>query len=311
MRLGVDLGGTKTEILALGQAGAERLCRRVPTPAGYDAILACIAGLVAEAEAALGPARGVGIGIPGSIGPVSGVVRNANTTALNGRALESDLEAALGRPVRIGNDADCFALAEAADGAGRGAGSVFGVILGTGVGGGVVIGGRLHRGANRIAGEWGHTPLPLPRDDERPGPVCHCRRRGCVETWLSGPGLAADHARATGARATAEQIAAAAEAGDPAARSTLARHLDRLGRALGPVANILDPEVIVLGGGLSNMAHLARDLPAALAPHVFSDSVATRIARHALGDSAGALGAARLWPAPAHVLGSSPDTEGA
>ena len=296
-RAGIDLGGTKTEIAVLEGSGALALRRRVPTPAGYAAKIACMRDLVAAAEAEAGPLASIGAGVPGSQGPVSGRIRNANSTDLNGRDLGADLAAALGRPVRLDNDANCFALAEAAAGAGRGAGVVFGAILGTGVGGGIAIAGRPLTGANAVAGEWGHLPLPWPRPDESPGPACWCGRRGCLEVWASGPGLAADHARITGAQVTPEAIAAAARAGDADAAATLARHRERLGRAFAAVVNLLDPDVIVLGGGVSNLDGLAEALPAAIAPHVFSDSWTTPVRRHALGDSAGAIGAAWLWPA--------------
>ncbi|MGF1445553.1 MAG: ROK family protein [Pikeienuella sp.] len=294
MRLGIDLGGSKIEIVALGPADDELHRARTATPQTYEGVLAAVAGLVTAAERVAGPAESLGIGVPGSIGPATGVMRGANATCLNGRPLDSDLSSSLGRPVILENDANCFALAEAVAGAGCGAGSVFGVILGTGVGGGIVIDGRLLSGATRVAGEWGHTPLPLPTDAERPGPLCYCGRRGCVETWVSGPALARDHRDATGRALTPPEIAEAARRDDPAATATLWRHRERLGRALGPVVNILDPEVIVLGGGLSGLPGLAEGLPAALAPHVFSDQPATRVVRNRLGDSAGVLGAAWL-----------------
>jgi fructokinase len=297
LRFGVDLGGTKTEIAVLAEDEV-MLRNRTPTPGSYEGSLDAIAGLLAEAEARAGVrAAAVGVGTPGSLSPATGLIRNANSTRLNGRPLDRDLAQRLGRPVRLANDADCFALAEARAGAGRGAASVFGVILGTGVGGGIVAGGRLLAGPNAIAGEWGHNALPRPGPDETPGPECWCGRRGCIEAWCSGPGLAADHARRTGERAGAEEIAARAAAGDNAAAETLARHLDRLGRALAGVVNVLDPEVIVLGGGLSNMAGLAEGLPEAMRSHVFSDCLLTLVRRHALGDSAGVIGAAWLWRA--------------
>lgn len=295
LRAGVDLGGTKTEIAVLGPDGTPVLRRRTPTPSGYRDILDEIARLADAAAAEVGPLPRLGVGIPGSIGPRTGRIRNANTTALNGQDLATDLGAATGREIRLENDANCFALAEAQAGAGQGAASVFGVILGTGVGGGIVIDGRLWQGASRIAGEWGHVPLPAARDDERPGPDCYCSRQGCLETWLSGPGLGADHSRVTGVRATAEEIAAVR---DPGAQGTLARHADRLARGLSLVVNILDPEVIVLGGGLSNLPGLAERVEALLAPHVFSDAPETRVLRNRLGDSAGVIGAAWLWPDP-------------
>ncbi len=295
MRLGVDLGGTKTEIAALDGAGRVAFRRRLPTPSDYEGVLARIAALVAEAEAAAGPAASVGIGAPGSIRPETGLLAGSNLACLNGRALDRDLAAALApRPTALANDADCFALAEAAAGAGQGAASVFGAILGTGVGGGIVIGGRLHAGAGRAAGEWGHMPLPAPRDGERPGPLCHCGRRGCVEAWVSGPALAADHARATGRALAPPEIAAAAGQGDAPAAAALARHADRLARALGTLVTVLDPEVVVLGGGLSALPGLAERLAEALPPYAFAERPAARIAVAALGDSAGVLGAARL-----------------
>lgn len=301
LRFGIDLGGTKTEIVVL--AGDEIvLRRRAPTPGGYsggyDGLLDGIATLLTEAERTVGARAGaVGVGTPGSLSPATGLIRNANSTLLNGRPLDRDLSARLDRPVRLANDADCFALAEARAGAARDAGTVFGTILGTGVGGGIVAGGRLHSGPNAIAGEWGHNALPRPAPDETPGPACWCGRRGCIEAWCSGPGLAADHARRTGHALTAELIAARAGDGESAAEATLARHLDRLGRSLAGVVNVLDPEVIVLGGGLSNLPGLTEGLPAAMRPHVFSDCFSTSVRPNALGDSAGVIGAAWLWRA--------------
>ncbi|MEM9736651.1 MAG: ROK family protein [Pseudomonadota bacterium] len=289
MRLGVDLGGTKIEAATLeGDRVTAR--ERVPTPRDdYGAIIQTIADL---ADRLAPPGLPLGIGIPGSLSPATGLVRNANSTALNGKPFDRDLSAALSRPVRLANDANCFALAEARMGAGQGVETVFGVILGTGVGGGVVVHGKLLTGRNAIAGEWGHTPLA----DSAPAPRCWCGRYGCVEAWCSGPALAADHLRVTGADMTAEMIAAVAQAGDLDARETLERHVNRLGRAMAPVVNILDPDIIVLGGGLSNMAHLYDELPSAMRPHIFSDCVETQIVRHRLGDSAGVIGAAWLWP---------------
>lgn len=301
MRVGVDMGGTKIEIAALGRGGEILLRRRIPTPRGdYDASLRAVRALLEGAEGALGATiPRVGIGFPGSPSPLDGRVRNANSTWLNGRPLQADLEAALGRPVACANDADCFALSEARDGVGAGAGVVFGIIAGTGLGGGIVVRGRILTGAMGAGGEWGHAPLPAPRESERPGPACWCGRRGCLETWLSGPGLAADHARALGLAPAdapdAAQIAAAAEAGDGAAQAALDRHAERFARALGPVVNLIDPHVVALGGGLSNLPGFAAKLAAALTPHVFSDHVATRIARARHGDSSGVRGAAWLW----------------
>ncbi len=297
LRFGIDLGGTKTEIVAL--AGDEVvLRRRAATPLGYDPLLDAITALVAEAERTLGVrAAAVGVGTPGSLSPATGLIRNANSTQLNGRPLDRDLASRLGRPVRLANDADCFALAEARAGAARGAGVVFGVILGTGVGGGIVIGGRPLSGPTGIAGEWGHNPLPSPTPDETPGPACWCGRNGCIEAWCSGPGLSADHARRTGEAMDAEQIVARAAAGESAALATAARHLDRLGRSMAGVVNILDPDVVVLGGGLSNLPGLAKGLAGAMQPHVFSDCFSTSVRPNALGDSAGVIGAAWLWRA--------------
>lgn len=291
MRIGVDLGGSKIEVVALDAAGRARLRRRVATPPSYPGVIAAIRALVEGVETELGGRGTVGVGIPGSLSPETGLVRGANSTWLNGGRLDVDLAEALGREVRISNDANCLALSEAADGAAEGAGSVFAVILGTGVGAGVVIQGRLLEGANRIAGEWGHNPLPWMTAEEHPGPRCWCGQRGCIETFLCGPALAAD-ADGPGARDASGLPART----DAAARGALARHTDRLARALAHVVNLLDPEVIVLGGGLSNMAHLYAELPRLLPRHVFSDVVRTRILRAAHGDSSGVFGAARLWP---------------
>jgi fructokinase len=297
VRFGVDLGGTKTEIVALDGEGREIFRRRDPTPRGdYPAIVAAIARLVGEAERALGRRGSVGIGIPGTISPATGLVKNANTTELIGHALDRDIAAATGRDVRLANDADCFALSEAVDGAGRGARSVFGVIVGTGVGGGLVFEGRLIGGPNSIAGEWGHNPLPWPRDDERPGPRCYCGKHGCVETFLSGPGFARDHAAHGGGDLTAARIAAAAAAGDPAARASLERYAQRLARALATVVNVFDPEVVVLGGGMSRVDALYEMVPARWGDWVFSDSVSTALRPPVHGDSSGVRGAAWLWP---------------
>ncbi len=303
MRIGIDLGGTKIEAVALG-AGSEVLARRRrPSPRGdYRATVEALAELVAELERELGLEGTVGIGIPGAVSPASGLIKNANSTWLIGRPFERDVAAALGRPVRVENDANCFALSEATDGAAAGASVVFGVILGTGVGGGVVVDGRALRGRNAIGGEWGHNPLPWPSDDERPGPPCYCGQRGCIETFLSGPGLARDYAAAQGlatdheAAPAAEQLVARAAAGEAAAEAALERYEDRLARALASVINLLDPDVIVLGGGLSNLERLYRSLPELLPAHVFSDRVDTPIVPPRHGDSSGVRGAAWLWP---------------
>lgn len=296
MRIGVDLGGTKTELIAIDDDGAVRLRRRAPTPAGdYGATVALIAGMVTQAERELGERASVGIGTPGSQSPVDGRMRNANSTCLNGRPLKQDVEAALGRKVRVANDANCFALSEAVDGAGRGAGVVFGVILGTGVGGGVVVHGRVLHGANGVAGEWGHNPLPRGDDTDRQAPACYCGRRGCVETWLSGPALAADHLRVSGDAAAPEDIVARAAAGDAGCEATLQRYEARLARALAGVINLLDPDVIVLGGGLSSLSRLYEHVPQRWVPHVFSDRIVTRLCPPQHGDSSGVRGAAWLW----------------
>ena len=294
MRTGVDLGGTKIEAIVLGPDGGERARRRTATPRDdYGAIVRTVRDLVLATESEAGAAQAsLGVGIPGVISPATGLVKNANTTCLIGRPLDRDLEAALGRPVRLANDANCFALSEAADGAGAGAPLVFGAILGTGVGGGLVAHGRLLEGANAVAGEWGHNPLPWPADDERPGPACYCGKRGCVETFLSGPALAADH----GGGLDAAEIARRAAAGDEAADAALGRYERRLAKALACVINLFDPQVIVLGGGMSNVRRLYESVPRLWGEYVFSDAVATglRPARH--GDSSGVRGAAWLWP---------------
>jgi fructokinase len=296
MKFGIDLGGTKIEIVALDREGAVRLRRRVATPGTYGATIEAIAGLVRDAERETGVRGSLGVGIPGSLSPATGLVRNANTQALNGQPLDRDLAAAIGREVRVTNDANCLAMSEAADGAGAGYRTVFAVIMGTGCGGGIVSSGRLLDGPNGTAGEWGHTPLPWMRPAEFPGPRCWCGRLGCLETFLSGPGLAAD-CDGPGARHAGE-IPARAAAGDAKAAAALARHADRLARALGLIANILDPDVIVLGGGLSNMQHLYAEVPPLMARHVLGDVARTPIVQAKHGDSSGVFGAARLWDTP-------------
>jgi fructokinase len=297
VRIGIDLGGTKTEVAALGPGGRVLLRRRAPTPPAYPATVALVGELVEAAERELGAGRGtVGVGIPGSLSPTTGLVRGANSTWLNGGRLDDDLSARLGRPVRVANDANCLALSEAADGAGAGFGTVFAAILGTGTGAGVVVDGRLVEGRNRVSGEWGHNPLPWMDASEHPGPACWCGRRGCVETFLCGPALAAD-ADGPGAR-DAGALPARAAAGDARAEAALRRHAGRLARALAHVVNLLDPDCVVLGGGLSNMAHLYDEVPRLLPRWVFSDAVTTSILRARHGDSSGVLGAARLWDAP-------------
>jgi fructokinase len=296
IRIGIDLGGTKTEIIALDDRRNEILRRREPTPAGdYDATLALIARLVRETEIAVGKRSSVGVGTPGALSPATGRIRNSNSLCLNGQPLKDDLERVIGREIRIENDANCFALSEAIDGAARKCASAFGVILGTGVGGGIVICGRVVTGANAIAGEWGHNPLPWPRPGELPGSPCYCGRHGCIETFLSGPGLAADHEAATGRRLTAETIVQNALDADADAIRSLERYEDRLSRGLASVINVLDPESIVLGGGLSNIERLYANVPALWKQWVFSDVVRTRLVRNCHGDSSGVRGAALLW----------------
>lgn len=296
LRIGIDLGGTKIEIVALDRAGVPRLQRRIPTPQGdYSGTIEAIGRLVDESERSLGSKGRIGLGIPGAESEPGGPIKNANSTCLNGRRLRRDLETRLGRSLRIDNDANCFALSEAVDGAGQGAAMVFGVILGTGVGGGIVLNGSVWGGANRIAGEWGHTTLPHGDNEALPPARCYCGRQGCVETWLSGPGLAADHFRHTGQTLSAAELADAAGRGDAAARDSLDRYAERLGRSLAQVINLLDPEVIVLGGGLSQIESLYEAVPRAWTAHVFSDRVRTRLCRNRHGDASGVRGAAWLW----------------
>ena len=298
MRIGIDLGGTKIEAVALGDDGRERLRRRIAAPRDdYRETLAAVAGLVHDIERELGARGSVGVGIPGTISPATGLIKNSNSTWLNGTRLADDLSRLLDRPLRFENDANCFALSEATDGAGQGAAIVFGVILGTGTGGGVVVHQRVVTGANAIGGEWGHDPLPAPRDGERPGPACYCGRTGCIETFLSGPALARDYSASGGSEATALEIARSADVGEPTAIAALERYAERLARALGSIINVLDPDVIVLGGGLSNINRLYERVPELWASYVFSDKVATRLARAVHGDSSGVRGAAWLWGA--------------
>jgi fructokinase len=295
LRIGVDLGGTKIEAIALTDEGREASRHRVGTPRTYEGTLHAVADLVARTEKDGNGTGPVGIGIPGVVSPSTGLVKNANSTWLIGKPLDRDLAERLDRPVRLMNDANCFALSEASDGAAAGAEVVFGVILGTGVGGGIAIHGRPLQGQQLIAGEWGHNPLPGPRDEERPGPACYCGKTGCVETFLSGPGMQRDHESVTGSRLTTREIFTADERGDHDARATVERYVERLGRALAMVVNILDPNVVVLGGGMSNMAGLAAAASEALRPWVFSDTVTTRVVRNRHGDSSGVRGAAWLW----------------
>ena len=297
MRIGIDLGGTKIEGIALDSTGHERAHQRIASPRSYDATIAAIRDLVAALEAETNEQGTVGIGMPGAVSPATGLVKNANSTWLIGHPFGRDLETALGREVRLANDADCFALSEATDGAAAGVKSVFGVILGTGVGGGIVVNGALLSGPNAIAGEWGHNSLPFVLADEMPGPDCYCGKKGCIETWLSGPGFAADYMRDTREALSPEAIVAAAEAGNRPARLALRRYADRLARALSHVINILDPHAIVLGGGMSNIAALYDVVPSRWGAYVFSDTVATPLLRHKHGDASGVRGAAWLWPA--------------
>ncbi|MFN4015985.1 MAG: ROK family protein [Reyranella sp.] len=301
MRIGIDLGGTKIEGIVLGDDGSERARLRVATPhESYEATVDAVAGVVRELETRVGARCRVGIGHPGAVSPATGLVKNANSTRLNGHPLDVDLKQALARDdVRLSNDANCFAVSEASDGAGAGAPVVFGVILGTGVGGGIVIDGRPLVGAQAIGGEWGHNALPLPHDDERPGPQCYCGRKGCVEAWLSGPAFQAQYAAASGRELRATDIAEAAATGDAAASVCFDRYCDRLARSLANVVNLLDPHVIVLGGGLSKMRQLYERVPELWKDYIFSerDSIATRLRPPRHGDSSGVRGAAWLWPA--------------
>ena len=297
MRVGIDLGGTKIEGVVLAEDGAELARERVATPQDdYQATLAAIAELVAVLEQSVAQKCSVGVGMPGSQSRATGLVKNSNSVCLNGKPLHRDLESMLGRDVRFANDADCFALSEATDGAAAGAAVVFGVIIGTGTGGGIVFNGKPVNGSNGIAGEWGHNPLPWPQQDELPGPECYCGLSGCIETWLSGPGLVRDHYHAHGISMQPVSIAQCAELGDAKSRQSMARYADRMARSLATVINVIDPDVIVLGGGVSNIASLYRDVPALWGQYVFSDSVKTRLAPAMHGDASGVRGAAWLWP---------------
>ena len=295
MRIGIDLGGTKIAIVVLDDAGVVRWERRVPTPRGdYDATLQAIAALVHDAEARVGACR-VGVGMPGTLSRTTGLVKNANSIWLIGRPLQQDLDARLGRSVRLANDANCFAMSEAADGAAAGAPVVFGIILGTGVGGGIVVRGEIVEGVNSIAGEWGHNPLPFPDDDERPGPACYCGRHGCIETFLSGPAVGADYSGSAGTPGTTgTEVFERAAAGEPAAVAAVGRWQRRVAKSLASVINVLDPDVIVAGGGLSNVEAIYTAVPALWRPYVFSDAVATRFVRARHGDASGVRGAAWL-----------------
>jgi len=295
MRIGIDLGGTKIEAIVLDEGGTEIGRRRVASPRGdYAATLLALKQLVVDFERDLGPIRSVGLGHPGAISPATGLIKNANATWLNGQPLGADSTRMLERPVRLANDADCFALSEATDGAAAGAGIVFGVIIGTGTGGGIVVDGRLLSGANAIAGEWGHNALPRPQASEWPGPPCYCGRTGCVETFLSGPGLARDYSTSGGTEVTAQDVVARANAGESLAAECLTRYIDRMARALAAVVNVLDPHVIVLGGGLSKVAQLYERVPQVWTRYIFSDHVSTRLVPPAHGDASGVRGAAWL-----------------
>lgn len=294
-RIGVDMGGTKIEALALDPEGSVALKRRVPTPHEYSESLKAIAALVIGLEKELQHNCTVGIGTPGVISPHTGLIKNANSTWIIGKPLGRDMANLLGRPLRFENDANCFALSEALDGAASGARVVFGVIVGTGTGSGLVVEGKILRGVNAIAGEWGHNPLPAPRKDEWPGPDCYCGRKGCIETFLSGPGLTRDYEAETGRRLEPQAIVKMAERGETEAEDSLKRYEDRMARGLAMVINLIDPDVIVLGGGLSNLARLYTNVVSQWPRYIFSDSVTTKLLPAAHGDSSGARGAARLW----------------
>jgi fructokinase len=296
IRIGVDFGGTKIEAAALGPSGEVVARVRAANPRIYEDSLGVVRTLVEEVERKAGRCDRVGVAMPGSISPSAGVIRNANSTWLNGRRFGEDLEAVLGRRVRLANDANCLALSEAVDGAAAGHDVVFAVIIGTGCGGGLVVDGRLVDGRNGITGECGHIPLPWPSGDEVPGPACWCGQRGCLETYVSGSGLERDYGAAAGVRRTAEEIVASARSGEEAARSALGRYIDRLGRGLAVIVNLIDPDVIVLGGGMSNVDELYARLPAVIRPRLFSDQFETPVVKARHGDSSGVRGAAWLWP---------------
>src|SRR4051812_20976735 len=300
LRIGIDLGGTKIEAVGLGAKGKELVRRRVPTPGAYEPMLDAIVALVADVEQVAKSKGSIGVGIPGIIVPETQLVKNANSVWLNGQPLGRDLETRLDRPVRIMNDANCFALSEAVDGAAAGGHVVFGVILGTGVGGGIVVDGKCIEGANLVAGEWGHNPLPWAAPEEYPGPNCYCGRNGCIEMWVSGPGFEQDHARRSGAQLGAPQIVQASMDGDAIAAMSMSLYCDRLGRSLASIVNVLDPDVIVLGGGMSNAHNLTSRVSEIVPRYVLaagatSLELTTRIVRAVHGDSSGVRGAARLW----------------
>ncbi len=295
IQIGLDFGGTKIEAAALDAEGNYLMRIRAANPGQYDAAVSKVCDLVAMVERETGQKGTVGIGVPGSISPSTGLMRNSNSLYLNGRPFREDLSSALGREVRLANDANCFALSEAVDGAGAGSGVCFGVILGTGCGGGVVINGRLIEGKNGIGGEWGHNPLPWPRDYETPGPDCYCGQSGCLEQFISGTGLQRDYLSATGTHLSAEDIIVAMRQGHGPAMLAFDRLIDRIGRALASVCNIIDPDAIVIGGGLSNVPEILDRVPGIIARHVFSDAWETKIVAARWGDSSGVRGAARLW----------------
>src|SRR5271168_2338359 len=297
IRIGVDMGGTKIEFIALDGDGRELRRHRIETPRfEYEGTVHAITTGVEQIEGELGCRATVGVGIPGTVSTLTGVVKNANSTWLIGKPFDRDLSAALGREVRCANDANCLAVSEATDGAAAGQRVVFAVILGTGCGGGIALDGRVHTGRNAVAGEWGHNPLPWATADEFPGPPCYCGRHGCLETWISGTGFAADYERATKSSLSAPEIAARANAGDPAAKAALARYEDRLARGLAHVINLLDPDVLVLGGGVSQIPRLYQDVPPKLKDYVFGKEADTPVLPAKHGDSSGVRGAAWLWP---------------
>jgi len=297
MRIGIDLGGTKIEALAIDDQGVELARHRIDTPRDdYDATIVAMVGLVRRLEKQTGRTGTVGAGIPGSISRITGLVKNSNSTWLNGRPLDRDLAAALGREVRLANDANCFAVSEATDGAAAGKHVVFGVILGTGCGGGVAIGARVHAGPNGVAGEWGHNPLPWQRPEEYPGPACYCGKQGCMEMWVSGTGIALDYRTVTGRARTTQEIVSEFEAGELEATAAIHRFEDRLARGLAQVINILDPDVIVIGGGVSKVEDIYREIPKKLPAYVFGGEASTPVLPAVFGDSSGVRGAAWLWP---------------
>ncbi|NIJ49131.1 fructokinase [Rhizomicrobium electricum] len=300
IQIGIDFGGTKIEAAALNVAGDFVKRIRAGNPGSYDAALAIVRDLVQRIETELGEHGTVGLGVPGSISPSTGVMRNANSVYLNGRPFREDLEKTLGRPIRMVNDANCLALSESVDGAAKGANVAFAVILGTGCGGGLVVGGKLIEGASGVAGEWGHMPLPWPAPEELPGPTCWCGQSGCLEYWISGTGLQRDYGEATGESLASERIIADYRSGRPEAVAAFKRYIDRLGRAIAVLCNIVDPDVVVMGGGLSNVDEIYELLPAAVAKRIFSDVIRTKFVKARWGDSSGVRGAARLWPLPAN-----------